>query len=320
MPGIRDAAEKLSQGWKELDELEEKFNSVSEIETDSTVKEGFLSKEIEEAEPGKVAGVDGGLLRKRYSSGDVVCVRAVAAVFDFQDREVSVDYLPGKSPEPSFFVSDAGDAESLERKAESRRLESEVSVAKEALSAAETVMMDGSIVPSYSLADEVLENYSEMFEQAEDGQLAGVVEDSYGLKLAGLLEERLGMKIGEIHDTRLMDAILEPGERSFVRRYSTSPVEHPVLQKLEDRHVNRINTFYVKLSKHDMPLRVDYLGDRSKADELAALLQRTRSSRRYTAPSPILEADKRARIPETHLKRLEKRFSPEVARRERRPF
>ncbi|MFB6292478.1 MAG: DNA double-strand break repair nuclease NurA [Candidatus Nanohaloarchaea archaeon] len=320
MPGIRDAAEKLSQSQEEMEELAAKFEEIDSIETDATVKESFLSRGIEETGAQVVAGIDGGLVKKRYSAGDVISVRAVAAVFDFTGDAVKADYLPEKSPEPEFFVSANNDARSLDQEADTRRLAEEVGVALEALAAAETVLMDGSIVPSYSLSGETLESYSRLFEEACDGRLAGIVEDSYGLKLSDMLEKRLGVNIGDVRDTRLMDAILEPGERSFVRRYSTSPVEHPVLQELEDRHVNRLHTFYVKLSSTDLPLRVDYYGDAGAADEIAGKLLRLKASERYTVPSPVVEADKRAKIPETYIKRLEKRFSPGVRRRDRRPF
>lgn len=319
MPSISEAAEKLSSQGSRLEELEEKFQDIDRIETDATVKESFLSKEFSSSEPGTVAGIDGGLVKKRYSSGDVVAVRAVAAVFNYRDS-LEVDYLPSSSPEPNFQVFEPSDSHSMDRNAETERVSAEIGRVHEALSKADTVLLDGSIVPSYLEDSEAVENYSEVFERAESGSFVGVVEDSYGLKLSKMLEDKLGIEIGDIRDTVLMDAILNEGERSFVRRYSTSPAEHPVLQELEDRHVNRIHTFYVKLSAKDLPLRVDFFGDVEEADRIAALLDSVKASKRYTVPAPILEADKRAKIPEKYLKRLEKRFSPEVRRRDRRAF
>ncbi len=318
MPGIREAAEELDRNTDRLEELRRNFSKIDGISTGASVRESFLSKDIESVDPSKVAGVDGGLLKKSYSTGDVVVTRAVAAIFSYGE-DASVDYLPEKAPEPDFHVFEPEGAESIEKNAELERSRAETRIAREALEKADTVLMDGSVVPAY-VDEEGIESYSKLFEKAEKGSLAGVVEDSYGFKLSSILEEKLGLEIGKLRDTLIMDCILEAGERSFVRKYSASPVEHPVLQELEDRHANRLYTFYVKLSSRDLPLRIDYYGEESDASDIAGKLLKLKSSRSYTVPAPVVEADKRAKIPQEQLKRLEKRFSPEARRRERRPF
>jgi hypothetical protein len=317
MGSIREAAEKLSQKENKRGKIAEKFNKADSIEEDSTIKEAFLAKKIRSEKPKSAAGVDGGIVKKRYSSGDVIAARAVAAVFSFEET-LDVTYLPSKSPEPDFEVFDADEADSLDRNAESERLKNETTAILQAMKETDRVLIDGSVVPSYLEEDTVLENYTEMFENADSGQLVGVVEDSYGKKMTSLLEEKLGIELGGLRDTLLMDAVLGEGERSFVRRYSSSPVEHPILSKLEDRHVNRLHTFYVKLSGNDLPLRIDYFGAPEEADDIAGNLLALKSSDSYTVPSPILEADKRAKVPEKYIKRLEKRFSPDLKRRDRR--
>ncbi len=319
MPSIREAAEKLSKRGSRTERLEEKFSEIDSIDTGSTVKEGFLSKRVKEREAPTVAGVDGGLVKKRYSSGDVIATRAVAAVFNY-GSSLGVNYIPSRSPEPEFHVFGAEDSRSLDRNAETERVRAEIEAVSEALDDADMVLLDGSIVPSYLESEEVIEMYGEVFDGAGEGNFVGVVEDSYGLKLSRILEDRLGLEIGDVRDTVIMDAILEEGERSFARRYSDSPVEHPVLQELEDRHVNRIHTFYVKLSDGDLPLRVDYYGGVEEADRIAGVLQSVKVSDRYTVPSPIIEADKRAKIPGKYIKRLEKRFDPALRRRDRRAY
>lgn len=319
MATLSEAADKLSGRENRLEKLREKYEKVESIDTDNVVQESFLKKEIKSSDVSKVAGVDGGLLKKRYSSGDVIATRAVAAVFSFNDG-VDASYYPSRNPEPGFEVFDAHEADSLDRNAESERLKAETSAVKAVIGDVDRVFLDGSIVPSYLDDDRVLENYTDIFESAESGSFVGVVEDSYGLKLSSILEDKTDVKTGDIRDTLLMDVILEEGERSFVRKYSGSAVEHPTLQKLEDRHVNRLYTFYVKLSDADRPLRIDYFGEPEDADGIAGALMALKSSRRYTIPSPVVEADKRAKIPQTFMKRLEKRFSPEVRRRERRLF
>lgn len=319
MGSIREAAEKLSQKENKRGKIAEKFNKVDSIDQDSTIKEPFLAKKIRSEKPESAAGVDGGVVKKRYSSGDVVATRAVAAVFNFEDS-LNVEYLPSKSPEPDFEVFDADEADSLDRNAESERLRQETSAILSAMQETGRVLIDGSVVPSYLENQKVLENYTKMFENSNSGQLVGVVEDSYGKKMTSLLEDKLGLELGNIRDTLLMDAVLGKGERSFVRRYSSSPVEHPVLSKLRDRHVNRLHTFYVKLSSRDLPLRVDYFGEPEEADTIAGNLLALYTSDTYTVPSPIVEADRRAKIPENWIKRLEKRFSPDMRRRDRRTF
>jgi hypothetical protein len=319
MPSLREAAEKLSQKEEKNIDLEEKFSDIDTIETGSVVKEEKLRHKVEEKSPGKVAGIDGGLVRKRYSSADIIAVRAVAAVFSFEGSGLEeASYLPGKSPEPDFQIFDPQDQEGLDRKAETERLKAETEIALDAQKEAEHVFMDGSVVPSYSKSQKVLNNYSRLFSGAEPGTLVGVVEDSYGTSLTDMMSEKTGLEIGNIRDTILMDSILSEGERSFVRKYSKGPAEHPVMKKMSPDYVNKIHTFYVKLSSKDLPLRIDYFGEPEDADRIAGILMKLKSSERYTAPSPVLEADRKAKIPEKYLKRLEKRFSPREKRRERR--
>ncbi len=319
MPGLREAAEKLSKRERNKILMKEQFEDIGSIKADSVVEENFLKKNIESRKPSKVVtGIDGGLLKKRYSSGDVVAVRAVGATFNYGEK-LEVSYMPSTNPEPEFYVFEAYESDSINRNAESERLKKETEIALKALSKGK-VLLDGSVVPSYLEDEEVLENYNDLFGVAKPGQLIGVVEDSYGLKMAELLEEKLDIEIGKIRDTVLMDVVLESGERSFVRKYSSSPVEHPVLRKLKDRYVNRLYTFYVKLSDKDLPLRIDYYGEPGDADQIASDLNYVKASKRYTAPAPVVEADKKAKISEKYIKRLEKRFSPDVKRRDRRLF
>jgi len=317
MGSIREAAEKLSQRENKRGKIAEKFNKIDSVDEDSTIKESFLAKKIHLEKPDSAAGVDGGIVKKRYSSGDVMAARAIAAVFNFEES-LNVEYLPSKSPEPNFEVFDADEADSLDRNAESERLKNETSAILSAMEQTDRVLIDGSVVPSYLEDDKVLQNYAQMFEDADSGQLVGVVEDSYGKKMTSLLEDKLGLDLGNLRDTLLMDAVLGENERSFVRRYSSSPVEHPVLSKLEDRNVNQLHTFYVKLSANDLPLRIDYFGDPEEADIIAGNLMALKCSDSYTVPSPIVEADRRAKVPEKQIKRLEKRFSPDLKRRDRR--
>lgn len=321
MVGIREAAEKLSRKENSLESLRESFSEHETIETDDFVREDRLSYKIRERVPESAAGIDGGIVKKRYSAGDVVAVRAVAAVLGYSETGVEeTSYIPSRSPEPEFEIFESTDDRGMERNAESMRVEQESKTVLKAIKQADTVLMDGSVVPSYLEDDESLELYNRLFEASEYGQLIGVVEDSYGLRMSSLLEEKLGIEFGRTRDTLLMDAMLQEGERSFVRRYSSSPVEHPVLQKLEERHVNKLFTFYAKLSGRDLPLRVDYYGEPEDADEIAGKLMFLKASDSYTVPAPVIEADKRAKVPQEYLKRLEKRFSPGLRRRDRRSF
>ena len=321
MVEISEAAEKLSEKEIDLKSLEQEFSGIEKIEKNDFIREEKLRHEIEKITPGSVAGVDGGIVKKRYSAGDVAAVRAVAAVLKYSENGLTETvYLPGKDPEPDFQVFESEDDQGMERNSESMRLNEEVSVGLEAVEEAEKVFMDGSIVPSYSKDEDVLAKYNMLYESSEPGDLIGVVEDSYGLKMSQVIEEKLGVDAAGTRDTLLMDALLEEGERSFVRRYSESPVEHPVLQKLEDRHVNNLFTFYVKLSDRDLPLRIDYYGKPEDADRIAGNLMFLKASDSYTVPAPVIEADKRAKIPQEYLKRLEKRFSPGLRRRDRRRF
>ncbi|MFB6208586.1 MAG: DNA double-strand break repair nuclease NurA [Candidatus Nanohaloarchaea archaeon] len=320
MAGIEEAARELKKRQSMGKDLEEKFKGVERIAEGPVVKESVMSRKVDEIKPQKVAGVDGGISRRSYSHGEVVATRAVAAVFNFGEDGVESEYIPGKNPEPDFKVLDAVDRDSVESAAERERLEKETSVAGKAIDRAGRVFMDGSVVPSYSGESGVIRKYESLFRESSMGQLVGVVEDSHGLKTSELIKEKLGIDVGRVRDTLMMDAILEEGERSFVRRYSKGPVEHPVLKKMDDDLVEKIHTFYIKISKKDLPLRIDYFGEVEDADRIAGELSFMASSPSYTVPSPVVEADRRAKIEGKVLERLERRFNPGLKRRNRRSF
>lgn len=318
MAGIREAAEELRKKNSD-NSLEEKFSNIDSIEKGPVIKESFLRKKIETEIPGEIVGVDGGIIKKRYSAGDLIAVRAVGVKMDFGDKENSVEYIPSRNPEPEFHVFNSEDATNFRKKAETFRLREEYEILESSLES-KMILMDGSIVPSYLKDDSVMKTYSKLLNKVKKGSLAGIVEDSYGVKMSEILESKLKIETGRKRDTVLMDSILNQGERSFVRKYSGSPLEHPVLRNVDNQIANSIYTFYLKISDQDLPLRIDYLGFPKDADKISGRLMNAFISKKYTVPAPIVEADRRAKIPEKYIKRFEKRFSPSMKRRDRRTF
>lgn len=319
MPDLEQVVEQISSMEEREEQLEQKFSEIDSIEKDQQVLETQLQYDIKEKPvSGTFAGIDGGIVKKRYSRGDVVAVRAVAALFSFQKSSIEAsNYIPGRSVDPEYHFIRPGDNNDFQKKCEELRIGAESDVAVKSAKEADIVFMDGSIVPGYEPS---ASSFERLIESSEKGRLVGVVEDSYGLKLSKLLSEKTGIDVGEVRDTVLMDSILSKAERSFVRRYSKGPAEHPVIGNLDQEKASEILTFYVKLSEKDLPLRIDYYGDVKDADRIASVLMAIKSSDTYTVPSPVLEADRRAKISKEKMLQFDRRFKPKEKRRDRRTF
>jgi hypothetical protein len=105
-------------------------------------------------------------------------------------------------------------------------------------------------------------------------------------------------------DCDLLDTFLEEGERSFVFRYS-SELQLNTNNLSEDLSswAPSIWVTYLKTARDDLPLRIEFLSaeddtiDTSKLDAaLSAILPLSSQHPEYGIPTPILEADARAKI------------------------
>ncbi|MDY6770111.1 MAG: hypothetical protein SVU88_04005 [Candidatus Nanohaloarchaea archaeon] len=82
---------------------EERAGQAERLREELAAADRAYLRPVEDAVPGEMAvgGVDGGLAQESLHGMDVVLTRAVAAVFDYADGELSAaDYHPSKNPSP----------------------------------------------------------------------------------------------------------------------------------------------------------------------------------------------------------------------------
>lgn len=296
---------------------------------------------------GRVAGVDGGLVKKSFHGFDLLLVRAAAVCFRYQKGRIAgVEYWPSRFPAAQPELSDDALETDWMLFSSLRRLRAEAGAALAALEAfhPDVLLLHGPVVPHYAdkpaksspvyeAYQETIGLYRQLFEQAGQTLLAGVVEDSRGtlacewlLELLPGLAPHLQETLRASRDTTVLHHALAHGERTGLIPYTRAPAAHPVLRDLPGVG-EKLHSFFLKLAPHDRPVRVDFFRQRPAEDELAGMLLAIAGSHGgYGMPAPLIEADNVARLPDTALEMLEGRIAAAAGpaqfrlRREQRPF
>lgn len=311
------------------------------------VKDGFTA--------GRVAGVDSGFVGKRLSSLDVLLVRAVGVVFDFEEGKVKkCSYVPGIYSFPIPFITKAGlEADEANASNSLLRLKEEIKTAVKIVKehSPKIIFLDGSIIPQYvdkPRSDSVVNDeyfstiklFEELFQVATDNNclVAGCVEDSRGKRFVDILETGVisgngfGFSLEHIFDASLLDYFLEPGQRTFCFPYTKDASRHPILKDFNPKWSSSIFSFYVKPALFDRPLRVEFLSNPNTAcktaEEIAGIVYSLSSHHReYAYPSVLIEADLRARLTPQEVDTVYNKIVDKVAkniklrlRRDKRPF
>lgn len=294
-----------------------------------------------------VAGVDGGVVRKEFHGIDIIMLRAVGAVFTYENGALeAAAYEPEKNPTPRIeYVTRNLPRNSVDRLTGLYRLRAEIEAAQALVDDADLILLDGSLVPQYpdkpgeedGLRGEyeaVVDAYTALYEAVEEGNtmLAGVVEDTRSTDICGILQEN-GFDsdvIRQCRDSHLLSYLLEAGERTLLMGYGDTE-QHPILTDLGD-YSDHIYSSYVRAAKHDRPVRVDILApdDRSAvADTITSHVYTLAGvNDTYGVPAPLIEADQRAKLEGHEVDLVTKRIQAKLAhlsgveelRRERRPF
>ncbi|MFW6385562.1 MAG: DNA double-strand break repair nuclease NurA [Candidatus Hadarchaeota archaeon] len=287
-----------------------------------------------------VAGVDGGVLSKSLHGLDLILVRAVSSVFEYEGGSLNdVEYHPSQMPVPELMnVQDPVDSREFDVLVNLKRQLEEVRTANEVVKYRnpDAMMMDGSVVPQYSnhissdtakaLYMELLNSYLDFYEYCSNNGilLIGAVKDSRSTRMARIFREKIFPEVldradltrNELsllennkdaliksRDTRFLDCLLEKGERTFVFNYSDSPA--PLLEDLGPWR-QRIKAFYVKPVPYDAPVRIEFLsGSESIGEEtslVAGLLSALSAGHESCAlPTVLIEADARASLAEEEI-------------------
>jgi len=189
------------------------------------------------------------------------------------------------------------------------------------------VLLDGSVIPHYvskpdnpvlkDLYSKLIDRYKTLFVTVKRMNviLAGVVEDSRGIKFCDILNRKvissmsndvkreLKLILGKTKDTNLLYYVLREGERTCAFNYSKNPAVNPILSEFESMR-DSFFSFYIKTVEFDRPLRVDLLNVRKEIkviDELSSVLMQTSGHAGYGLPAVLIEADQRAKLSEKDL-------------------
>jgi len=345
----------LSQLVKEIERVEVTRNRFGEVlqnikgminlakfpaVTSATVENDFTKKVEPTSLSGlRIAGIDGGLVRRQFRSMDLILIRAIAVIFQFGPEEgPNVEFYPDPFPEPQIrplMLTLSGTE--LDQLASLERVAAELRVTLTVLDKFHTdlILLDGSLFyhprdrPQagsvvYEKFQEVLSLYRQLYNKTrkKGTTLVGIVKDSRSSRVTSILGDILPhimrdpsifemmqgvdyrwlLKISR--DCDILDTFLNEGERSFVFRYSSE------LQNASNSHPDDLTSWassiwvtYLKTARDDLPLRIEMLVDTDSADDvwkidkaLAAILPLSWQHPEYGIPTPILEADTRARI------------------------
>ncbi|MEW6722080.1 MAG: DNA double-strand break repair nuclease NurA [Candidatus Micrarchaeota archaeon] len=273
-----------------------------------------------------VCAVDGGLLAHRMHGADIAVVRALSVNFVYEGSALkSFSHHPGKDPPHEIEIKSSLDEHESNVFRSLVRLRSELSAAIEALRrfSPHLLLMDGSLLPLpsdrppegselASLYSEVVSLYSSLFSLSKEKNcmLLGVIKDSRSRRLA----KPLGFACP---DTVLCEHLLREGERTKSMPYSDEK------QGNAAGLASGILAFYIRPSKHDIPLRIELLGDEEeKAASLVFSLSAV--SENFAYPAILVEADLCAALDAREMERIEsslERLSGlRPLRRNSRPF
>lgn len=309
-----------------------------------------------------IGGVDGGLVVGSLAGVDIVGVRAVGVVLQFGSRQINdVRYYPQKRPSLQLIPSFRRLSHSvLDQMASYHRAIQELQVACKTLQDMSTrvdyLLMDGSFsfkrvsIPN-TYVDTLQGQYYAWLRRLNKTarsvgtDLAWVVKDTRSSLFADFIGNLLPHVIGQLpqlyrvdyrrvisaaRDSPLMHYFLPPKSRSFVVRRTFG--SEPPYEVTDGSY-----SFFLSVVPRDIPLRVDFslpegasgTTVQEKAQELAeVLLPLSEYDRTFSLPSPIVEADARARIPQDEfeilLAALRRRTMAQVEslplRRGRSPF
>jgi hypothetical protein len=286
----------------------------------------------------KIAGIDGGLVRRRFRSMDLLLTRAIAVIFQFGPEEgPNVEFFPDPFPEPQIrpMMLTLSGAE-LDQLASLERVAAELRVTLSVLEEyhSDLILVDGSLFyhprdrpQSGSIVfekfQEVLALYKQLYHKArkKGTTLIGIIKDSRSSRVTNFLGDFLPHIIRKpavfelmqgvdyrwllkmSRDCDILDTYLKEGERSFIFRYSSElqPASNSISEDITE-WASSIWVTYLKTARDDLPLRIEILTDGtpddiSKVDKaLAAILPLSWQHPEYGIPTPILEADTRAKI------------------------
>ncbi|MEM5793425.1 MAG: DNA double-strand break repair nuclease NurA [Candidatus Aenigmatarchaeota archaeon] len=337
-----------------------KINEDFNIGPNEEIVEPQIINKIEDEFPEKVSvlGVDGGIIKHSYHGLDLVLMRSVGVNFIYEyGKLVDVTYYPSSNPLPipKMLSEPFSDVElNFYYNFERQIMEIQTTIEATEKLKPDFVLLDGSVIPTYvtkpdnpelkQYYNNLLEKYKELFEIIKKHKLriAGIVEDSRGMKFCDIIKRRIMSKMGthlslelqkildKTRDTNILFYILKKQERTCIFNYSSNPEVHPILKEFEKLSKNFF-TFYIRTADFDRPVRVDFISFENPivvANDISSVLLRTSGHAGYGIPSVLIEADQRAKLNEKDMEMFYSDLVSKIGnlstlfkmRREMRPF
>ena len=320
-----------------ISHIENRENMIKQIAEDIKNNTPSIKKAIKPIELNNItiAGIDGGLLKKEYSTLSVIITRAVGVIFNYKDGKLKeTSYIPSAVAHPKYFMTEIPkDPHELDREASIIRITEEIARAIECADRnPNMIILDGAIIPHPSTEPKaktgLSEKYKNLIKRIEHLInickknkiiLAGVCEDSRSdsyCKTLGIRED--------CADIRLASYLLEKDERTEVYQTEVPKDFNSIKQS--------IYNIIIKPSEYDKPMRIQFISttDTQKtADTLSSIINRISSHHReYAAPTVLIEADQRAKLDSSELLFIENEIKTRLGtrtasfelRRNRRPF
>jgi len=310
-----------------------KINDSFKIGPNKEISDIQIINKTQEDIPEKISllGVDGGIVKQSYHGLDLILMRATGANFIYKKGKLEeVNYYPSSNPisVPKMFMESFSNLE-LNSCYNFERQIMEIQTAIDAIKKMkpDIVFLDGSVIPSYTSKpdnqklkeyyEETIKKYNELFDVAKRHGviLAGVIEDSRGVKFCDILARRLMSQMGselslelqqileKTKDSNLLFYALKKGERTCVFNYSQNPISHPILKEFETMKESFFS-FYIKTVEFDRPIRVDFIDFGNPleiANKLSSILMKTSGHAGYGLPAVLIEADQRAKLSEKDI-------------------
>ncbi len=266
---------------------------------------------------GRVAAVDSGFSSKSFLSLDVLLLRSVAAIFDYDQSELlSCCYFPSRVPGIGVSHAVVSEGESNWFKSLSRlsdELTCAVQVAK--MYFPSLLLLDGGLSPHpadkpsrdsslFSDYERVCSLFEELLMLCGE-KLVGIVKDSRSQKLCNALKTEFGVALPP-SDEFVADCLLGGNQRTKCFAVGEAP----------------IHCFYMKTNA--LPFRVEFVSrsPEETASRIAASLAPL--SARFGYPAVLVEADMRAALTpgeiSTVFDSLGPRTSSFLLRSDSRPF
>ncbi|KXB04538.1 hypothetical protein AKJ49_01985 [candidate division MSBL1 archaeon SCGC-AAA382A03] len=287
-----------------------------------------------------IAGVDGGVLSKPLHGLDLILVRAIAAIFNYNNKGLKkANYHPNEMPAPELInVHEPLDSRELDILTGLKRQLTELNTAKEAIENQniDALVLDGSIVPQYTnnaarkktkeTYRDLINSFTELYKTCAEKEilLLGAVEDSRSTRIAKIFQKEIFPRIIEYtnlteqeitsfnnnkniltnsRDTVFLDYLLDPSERSFTFKYAQAPAN--LLKDLGPWR-EKIYAFYIKPVPYDRPARIEFLNTsknlQKTIERTASLINTLSASHEACAlPSVLIEADARAALAEEEI-------------------